>query len=240
MIVQGVTLRGVLVTDVAPAVTSGLELYYDPSQSASYPGSGTTLYDLSASGQNATISGSLTDAGNWFTFTGSQSIVTGNLLTLFSGWQHSIEVWVNPSAVGSVFSDTGTGPANVGYHTTGLEFYSAGPSVLSSPMLWSSTSTTRVGVQVTPLNNWYQIIRVYNGSNTAYSYVNGTKSSETSIVWIPPDPGWHLNFGSSDSTNFSTGAAFQGKLGVIRLYNRVLTQAEVTQNYNATKALYGL
>ena len=239
MIIQGVTLKGVTITDSTPAVTSGLELYYDPSQSASYPGSGTTLYDLSPSGVNATITGSLTDSGNWFSFTGSQSIQTGNLATLYSGWQHSLEIWFSPSAVGSVFSDTGSGPTTTGYHTTGLEVYQAGPFYLTNAMLWGS-GTTRVGGGTVSLNQWYQIVRVYNGSNTAYAYLNKTKSSDTSINWGTPTPGWYLNFGSSDGTNFATGAAFQGKLGVVRLYNRVLSQAEITQNYDATKSLYGL
>jgi hypothetical protein len=240
LIIQGVTLSGLLVTDVTPSVTSGLELYYDPSQSASYPGSGTTLYDLSPSGVNATLSGSPTDAGNWFTFTGTQSIQTGNLVGLFSGWQHSLEIWFNPSAIGSVFSDTGAGPTSTGYHTTGLEVYSAGPFYLTNAMLWNGSATTRVGGGTVSLNNWYQLVRTYNGSNTASAYLNKVKASDTVITWSTPTPGWYLNFGSSDATKFATGAAFQGKLGVIRLYNRVLTQAEVTQNYDATKALYGL
>lgn len=221
-------------------VSSGLELYYDPSNAASYPGSGTTLYDLSASGVDATISGSPTDAGNWFTFNGSQTIQTGNLAGLFAGWQHSLEIWVNPSVQCCVFSDTGSGPANAGYHTTGLEFYSVGPFMISNAMLWNGVATTRVGGGTTPLNAWYQIVRVYNGSNTAYAYVNKVKSADTAITWSTPTPGWYLSFGSSDVTKFATGAALQGKLGVVRLYNRVLTQAEVTQNYNATKSLYGL
>ena len=221
-------------------VSSGLEIYYDPGNSASYSGTGTTLYDLSPSGANATISGSLTDAGNWFTFTGTQSIQTPNLTSLFSGWQHSLEIWFSPSAIGSVFSDTGTGPANTGYHATGLEVYSAGPFYLTNAMLWNGTAVTRVGGGTVALNTWYQLVRVYNGSNTAYAYLNKVKSSDTAITWTTPSPGWYLNFGSSDSTFFATGSAFQGKLGVVRLYNRALTQAEVTQNYNATKGLYGL
>lgn len=222
-----------------PPVSSGLELYYDPSNSTSYPGSGTTLFDLSASGVNATISGSPTDAGNWFTFTGTQSIQTGNLFSLFSGWQHSLEIWFSPSAAGAVFSDTGAGPTNTSYHSTGLEVYSAGPFFLTNAMLWNG-AVTRVGGGTVSLNSWYQLVRVYNGSNTAYAYLNKVKSADTSITWSTPTPGWYLNFGSSDTTNFATGAAFQGKLGVIRLYNKVLTLAEVTQNYNADKAKYGL
>lgn len=221
-------------------VMSGLELWYDPSQSTSYPGTGTTLYDLSASSVNATISGSPTDAGNWFTFTGSQSIQTGNLAGLFSGWQHSLEIWFSPSAAGVVFSDTGLGPTNTNYHATGLEVYQTGPFYLTNAMLWSGTAVTRVGGGTVSLNSWYQLVRVYNGSNTAYAYLNKVKAADTAIAWSTPNPGWYLNFGSSETTSFATSSAFQGKLGAIRLYNRVLSQAEVTENYNATKALYGL
>jgi len=233
-----VSRRPNLVPVIQP-VSSGLELYYDPGNNSSYSGSGTTLYDLSASGVNATISGSPTDAGNWFTFTGSQSIQTGNLATLYSGWQHSLEIWFSPSAIGAVFSDTGAGPTSTGYHATGLEVYSAGPFFLTNAMLWNG-AVTRVGGGSISLNNWYQLVRVYNGSNTAYAYLNKVKSSDTSITWSNPTPGWYLNFGSTESTAFATGAPFQGKLGVIRLYNRVLSQVEITQNYNATKSLYGL
>lgn len=232
-------MNNVGTTSVSP-VSSGLELYYDPSNNSSYPGTGTTLFDLSPSGVNATIAGSPTDSGNWFTFTGTESILTGNLSGLFSGWQHTLEVWINPSAIGSGFSDNGV-PNMGGYHTTGLEFYSAGPFTISNMMLWNGTGTTRVGGGSTPLNNWYQYVRVYNGTNTAYAYVNKVKSSpETTITWSVPSPGWYLWFGTSDATFFATGAAFQGKLGIIRLYNRVLSQAEITQNYNADKSKYGL
>ena len=231
-------MNNVPVASVSP-VTSGLEIYYDPSNNASYPGTGTTLYDLSPSAANATISGSLTDSGNWFTFTGTQSIQTANLAGLYSGWQHSLEIWFSPSVMSSVFSDTGAGPTSTSYHSTGTEVYSTGPFYQTNAMLWNG-AVTRVGGGTVSLNNWYQLVRVYNGSNTASAYLNKVKASDTSIVWNPPSPGWYLNFGSSDSTNFATSAAFQGKLGVVRLYNRVLTQDEVTQNYNATKAKYGL
>ena len=242
MKIQGVSLTGVTVVDAQPPVTSGLELYYDPSQSASYPGSGSTLYDLSPSGVNATLVGNPADAGNWFTFTGggAQNLITGNLAGLYSGWQHTLEIWIRPTAQCQIFSDTGIAAIAGGYHATGAEFYSAGPVTISNAMLWNG-AVTRVGGGVTPINNWYQFVRVYNGSNTAYAYVNKVKSTpDTTITWGPPSPGWYLIFGAIDTTNFATSTPFQGSLGVIRLYNRVLSQAEITQNYDATKGLYGL
>ena len=242
MIIQGVTLTGITIVDTAvTSVSSGLELYYDPSQTASYPGSGSTLYDLSPSGANATLVGSPADAGNWFTFTGggAQNLITSNLATLYSGWQHTLEVWIRPTTQCQIYSDTGIAAISGGYHATGAEFYSVGPSTISNAMLWNG-AVTRVGGGVTPVNNWYQFVRVYNGSNTAYAYVNKVKSAETTIAWSPPSPGWYLIFGAIDTTRFATSTPFQGNIGVIRLYNRVLTQDEITQNYNATKSLYGL
>lgn len=234
------TLTNTPTPTIVSPVSSGLELYYDPSNSSSYPGSGTILYDLSPSAINGTLSGGPTDSGNWFTFTGTQSIQTGNLYGLFAGWQHSLEIWFNASAIGAVFSDTSSGPTNINYHTTGLEVYQTGPFYLTNAMLWNGTATTRVGGGTVSLNTWYQLVRIYDGSNIAYAYLNKVKSSDTSISWSTPSPGWYLNFGSSETTKFATGAAFQGKLGVIRLYNRILTQSEITQNYDATKSKYGL
>ena len=227
-------------TPPPPVVSSGLELYYDPSNPSSYPGSGTILYDLSPSGANGTIGGSPALSGNAFVFTGSQNILSGNLFGLFAGWQHTLEIWVNPSIVSQVFSDTSSSSVTSGYHASGLEFYTVGPFVISNMMLWNGTNVTRVGGGTTPLNAWYQYVRVYNGSNTAYAYVNKVKSSDTSITWVTPSPAWYLNFGLSDTTAFSTSVRFQGKLGVIRLYNRVLSQSEITQNFDATKSKYGL
>ena len=84
-------LNNVARATVTP-VSSGLELYYDPSNSSSYPGSGSTLYDLSPSGVNASLVGSPSDAGNWFVFTGAgaQNLITGNLVSLFKGTNHFI------------------------------------------------------------------------------------------------------------------------------------------------------
>ena len=133
MIVQGVTLNGVTVVDTLPVVSSGLQLYYDPGNSSSYT-SGATIYDLSGLGHNGTVSGSPTDAGNWFTMTGTQYVQTPNMSTWWSGWQNTIEVWLNPSAVGVSWTVSDSTNYNGGYHLTGDEFYSVGPTVINNTM----------------------------------------------------------------------------------------------------------
>lgn len=225
---------------VVSPVSVGLKVHYDPSDSLSYPGTGSSIYDLSGNGQTGTVVGNPTDSGNFFTFTGSQYIQTPNIISLWTGKQHSIEIWVKPSALGAGFTETGTNAINTGYHGTGLEFYNVGPFVICNTMLFvNGTGLVRAGGGTTPLNAWYQIVRTYDGTN-AIAYVNKTASSATAINWTQPSPGWYINFGANDGTYFANGNAFQGSYGVIRIYNKVLTLTEVTQNYNATKSKYGL
>lgn len=243
MIIQGVTLKNVgFVKDPGPpAVTSGLQVYYDPSNSASYSG-GATITDLSGRGRNGTVSGSPVDAGSWLTMTGTQYVQTPNLGSAWSGWQHTIEVWLKPTAVGVGWVDSDSTSYNGGYHTTGDEFYSVGPFVINNTMIYNGgTGVTRAGGGTTPLNAWYQVVRTYNGSNTAIGYVNGVAAASTSVAWTTPVSNtWYLTFGAGNTTFFATGAAFQGSMGIIRIYDRQLSGAEVLQNYNASKSIYGL
>lgn len=244
MIIQGVTLTNVgYVKDSGPPiVTSGLKMYYDPSNSSSYNG-GSTIYDLSGNGINGTVVGSPTDSGNYFTLNGtSQYIMSGDISSAKGASNsHTVEVWVKPTAIGAGWIDRdSTGPLNTGYRSTGLEFYNVGPFTICNTMLYSlSTGVTRTGGGTTPLNNWYQVVRTYNGTSVT-AYVNKVAASPTTIAWYAP-PTWYIGFGAYiDVTYYSTGAYFTGNYGVMRVYNRALSSTEVTQNYNATKTLYGL
>jgi hypothetical protein len=46
---------------------------------------------------------------------------------------------------------------------------------------------------------------------------------------------------STTNGNFySTGDRFNGRVGIVRVYNRALSDSEVQRNWNGAKALYGL
>ena len=82
--------------------TSNLVLYFDPSNPSSYPGSGTTITDLSDSGLSGTMS-NITYTSPYFTYNGSSSqiaIADNSLLEPGSGdW--TVEVWVNQAVSGN-------------------------------------------------------------------------------------------------------------------------------------------
>lgn len=58
MIVQGVSLNGVRVVD-ASIITQNLALYIDADNASSYPGTGTTITDLSGNGRTQTLQSAL-------------------------------------------------------------------------------------------------------------------------------------------------------------------------------------
>ena len=81
---------------------------------------------------------------------------------------------------------------------------------------------------------WYHFVGVYNGSQ-GILYRNG-------VVYAGPTA---LTSHTSESANFEIGrysgaGNTNGNIAVARFYNRALTATEVLQNYNATKARFGL
>lgn len=80
------------------------------------------------------------------------------------------------------------------------------------------------------LNRWYHIVTVFSGK-IAKIYVNGElKRSETEQPAGPVDKcaGGNLRFGAQQVGDFNT---FHGSMDEIRIYNRLLTDAEVRALY---------
>jgi len=97
-------------------------------------------------------------------------------------------------------------------------------------------------------NTWYHVVIVYNAYNTNgkiyYLYINGlldndfysaSSAGQTSIdaIFTPQ---------TTTNTNMYIGNSlrpFNGKLGVLKIYNREISADEVLNKYNATKSRFG-
>ena len=234
-------------TPIGPVTTNNV-LYYDPSNISSYPGSGTTINDLSGNGRNGTMS-NISFTSPYFTYNGTSSQVTiaDNALLEPGSGSWTMEVWVNQSVSGGDVVlgkfDNGGLAQDVSYsiRTTGTAYYAqlgSGTGSGSGPtgtLFVDSTSYTGT------IDTWYQIVYVFKnvGTKTLETYVNG--SSIGSVV--------HNLSGILNSTNplyigsYNGGEYpqwFDGKIGITRLYNDALTSSEVLQNFNADKSKYGL
>ena len=84
---------------------------------------------------------------------------------------------------------------------------------------------------------WTQTVLTYSSTGTAAIYRNGVLQNTQTIANFVQ---WNLTTANTATVNTSMVGQQNGSFGAYRYYNRALSQAEVTQNYNATKARFGL
>jgi len=103
-----------------------------------------------------------------------------------------------------------------------------------------STSVTSPSSTLS-VNTWYQVVGVWTNiaSNSIALYINGSlvgsNSHSFGSIKNTTSP---LYIGSFNGGQFSQW--FNGRVGIVRLYNSALTASQVLGNYNASKSKYGL
>jgi hypothetical protein len=223
-------------------VSSNLVLHFDPSNVSSYPESGTTITDLSGNGLNGTMS-NITYTSPSFNFNGTNSTISvpDNTILEPSTGDWTMEAWINHSVItGSsriIFAKTDGGTAQdwgYGLRTSplGLTFGEIGNGGTASLQSNNSTLATNV---------WYQVVAVWTNvvTNSFELFINGiSQGSKSHSFTSVKDTASPLYIGSFNNGQFSQW--FNGKIGITRIYNKVLTLSEVLQNFNTDKSKYGL
>jgi len=221
-------------------VTSNLVLHYDPYQKPSYAGSGATLYDLTSNSLNGTLSNT-SYTSPYFIYNGSSSTMsTSDTATLEPGsgdW--TVEVWVNHAVITGasrcIISKTNGGnSADWGY---GIRTTSSGSTYMEvgngTTSITSPSSTLSTGI-------WYQLVGVWTNvaSNSIEFYANGISQGSSSHSFASiKNTTRPVSFGSFDG-GATFGQWVNGKIGIVRIYNKSLTSTEVLNNYNADKWKY--
>ena len=234
MVVNNVASQGV--------VTNGLVLYYDPSNSSSYPGTGTTINSLAPTNLTGAMS-NITYTNPYFSYNGtsSQITVTDNALLEPGSGNWTMEAWV-------YLSNTGAGPKTIlgKFDPGGLAAdvsYSMRISTANAyAQIGDGTGAYVDSISYTlTINTWTQIVYVWtNGATkTLQTYINGASIGSVnhtlnSILNTPSN----LYIGSYNGGEYAQW--MNGRIGITRLYNSALTASQVLQNYNTNRGLYGL
>jgi hypothetical protein len=228
-------------TAQAQIVQSGLVLHLDAGNAASYPGSGTTWTDLSSNSKNYTLTNGPTYSssnGGIITFAGASSQRATSAATLFNSTTfntYTMNLWAYPTGAGNFVQVDGQTTVNTGYHYSAIEISAAGVIKFGQ---WTGGMTT-IATSTQSLNAWYNLVITYNGT-TATAYVNGASVGSTNIIWSSPGANTFMALMAIDTTNMGTGAYASGSLGAFMVYNRGLTAAEVTTNFNALRGRFGV
>lgn len=247
---KGVDERGMIVTKpfYAPAiVTNGLVLYLDAANPTSYPGSGTTWTDISASANIGTFVGATsysTSDGGTMVFNGNSSsndyISVANNTSLNLTTAGSISMWIKPNTLTqlgltNLISRTINGDVN------GQSYYinwSGGniTGIIQNGGVYKAISTpipTVIGWcnYVFTWGNGY--LNLYKNGVSVATPVASTVSAQTLSTTV--NIGGYVFGGAGGNAN-----TFNGKIPFVTLYNREITPAEVLTNFNAVKTRYGL
>jgi len=122
--------------------------------------------------------------------------------------------------------------------TDGVEmffYYYGGNLTFESRAAGNGSSSPAVASSPLSIDVWYHLVGVCDGTDGKV-YVNGEEDGTDTILPINNSTGnsYIGVYGNGSSTNFG------GDLGLMRIYHKALTAAEVLQNYNANKERFGL
>jgi hypothetical protein len=214
-------------------VSDGLVLYLDAANTRSYSGIGVTAFSISGIGSTATLVNGPTYRtvnGGSFVLDGTNDYVQATLDTSLFSNEATMCIWLQnqlatPVTAGtSGFLGFGQGQVNDHYpYVDGVAYLSTFRNVRIEAITLSSTINRANPHMVSVTTNsthW----RLYQNSTLQY-----TGSSVGSVYLSRYTIGYSID-------NFF----YQGNVYAFMIYNRALTAAEITQNYNAFKQRYGL
>jgi hypothetical protein len=234
-----ISVRMGLIVKPNSYTSDNLVLHYNPKMSESYPGTGTTLTDLTGNGMNGTMS-NITYSNSVFSFNGTNSQVSipDNAILEPGSGSWTIEVWFKNSGT----SGTVLGKYNNGGNSGNISYALRLMGANSIRADFSNGSSDRVTDNYTfAANNWVQMVYVWDKTNNnIYTYSNGELKQTKSIVITGSilNATRNLFLGSYNGGEFSQ--YFTGQMGIVRLYKKALSATEVLKNYDANKADYGI
>jgi len=206
-------------------VTDGLVLCLDAGNTKSYPGTGTTWYDMSGQGNNGTLTNGPTfdaSSGGLFVFDGVDDYITIPInLTSIPHTIIAIARYKGSSFNRRVISSD-TGNWLMGWWSAQTNKYYAGSWVSSSGGGTPETNWICYAATGTTAEDSWELYR--NGISIVGPNSNGVSGPNGIRI------GGSGPFGEYSSCEVSFVSA----------YNRVLTAIEIQQNFNATRRRFGI
>jgi Concanavalin A-like lectin/glucanases superfamily len=217
-------------------ITNSLVLALDAANVKSYPGSGTTWYDVSGFNNHATVENGTPTWGNTGSYAnGSFNLNSANFRTAnsFGGLStFTIDAWFQPTSF----------PNNSGCVVS--DYY---PSYVNYKIGYDGGSSMSGGIynagwyyspSISPaLNTWCNATFTWTGnSGTASIYQNGTLTGTSNLAVA----GASSNSGIRIGRRWDIADYFLGYVATVKIYSRALSFTEIAQLFNATRKRFGV
>lgn len=222
-------------------------IYYDPGDSSSYSGSGTSLINIgtdgNVTGTSGTLSGVTYEAGTasgTFNFDGGTDKITFGQYNF--GDDFTFTAWVYPRAeysINCLASNCGANTATAGFKLGWNNWNTQNLRMNIEAGNGSSGGTVSTSTSVITENVWQHIAYVINRGSQSYRfYVNGVEQGNNGILlpnnFAINNANWWM--GSIGGNSYYMDA----NVGQFRVYKSLRSTSELFEEYNATKTRYGL
>ena len=220
-------------------ITDGLVLSLDPSNIRSYPGSGTALNDLSGKDYHGTLVNSPTLDSGSLLFNGSTQNITMPAAGSPVGSLITISIWsklTSPSSPpGSAIFNAIDASSNriINIHNPWSDttvYWDCGNTGGSYDRMTYGPTTL---AERTGWHNWAFTKNATTG--TMIIYLDG--------VAVATSTGLTRTFGAANTFKIGSSSPnieyYAGNIGIVHVYNKALTAAEIKQNFNALKFRFG-
>ena len=215
----------------APIVTDGLVLALDAGNLVSFERGSVSTYSMTGSFSGSLVNGTSyngENGGSWV-FDGVDDFIDLPVNSAFNTPSVTFEVWANLQTINDRHI------IYVNWTGNSLEINSDRSVVMFN---YSSGGQlgARTAASVFNWDTWTHFVGIYDdASQTLKTYVNGvllaTRTSTPSTIYS-------VYVHKISGTNF--GGEVKGKISIVRHYNKALSDAEVSQNFNAQKSRFGL
>ncbi len=209
---------------------SDTELFVDAGDVNSYPGTGTTWYDLAGYNDNVSLVNGptySTDGGGSILFDGTNDRADAGIIFPMQNGAMTIEVIfrVNVQNIGhahTIISNHGGSPFWIGVavNTASLQFFISGVKKAQTTI---------------PIGSWVMATCTSVNGGLAKCYINGALINSTAATTLVAPS-------SITSIGYDTYRNAYGLLGNVAtagLFGRAMDDAEVTQRYSAQQARFG-
>jgi hypothetical protein len=230
-------------------IQDGLVLCLDASDKNSYPGSGTTWYDMSGNNNHFSLINGISYSNGYMSFDGTNdyaiSINSINLSSYSSVTVEAIFKTPTDSTQGMIYEHTPNWNTYAGgfglyinsngntlathLHHTNHNTEGARNYVLSGSSNWNCHTNIHSKVSDSTGRLVYGNASLLSFSTTG-GYGIGTDTSAGSFA------NDYLYIGA----RAGTGAYFTGYISLLRIYGTKMTNTQISQNYNAQKSRFGL
>lgn len=226
-------------------VTDGIKFYWDGANRKSYPGTGTVWTDLAGNTigtlTNFTGGAEFDSAnGGGIAFDGTDSVILTSANSDFGTGPLTAAFWIKrDNAGGHVFVTCGynTSPSTGDNNLSVGAFYNQIDYLLGGT--WAMNPQPDITSPIVEVDKWYYYVFTRSGTDVAF-YLNANLLATDSISGSAEVVSLQIGLGAQlrNASPLSVGHVLEGTMASAVFYNTLLTDAEVKQNYNATKGRF--